>query len=284
MRFNSAIALVLPLLAAGAHLGHRHSHDHVNVHRRAIETNVLVVTQTVFTTVTVDTSSSTPASSGCAVVVTSSAPPPSITVKVPEKVIPETASTSTSSSAGASKNPSSAGNLYASLASEPHTAIIVNSCDYDVYVSSIGDADTCTHSPGSNCKVIPANTTYSEPIRACHDSGISLKVSKTDAMAHPMQFEYTVWEDQITVSYDISYLDCMAKMDATTIDFSNCVGHEKGIQAAANDCPAFECVANEPCAQQAYIEPEFGYLPGAPVGGCTVDKGIAFEICAENRS
>jgi hypothetical protein len=85
------------------------------------------------------------------------------------------------------------------------------------------------------------------------------------------------------MSYDISYLDCQVKTD-DVFDFSACVGHEKGIQAAAPDGPVYECVANEPCAQNAYIVPEFGYLPGAPVGSSTIDKGIAFEICAENRT
>jgi hypothetical protein len=28
-------------------------------------------------------------------------------------------------------------------------------------------------------------------------------------MVKPMQFEYAVWDDKRTVSYDISYLDCM---------------------------------------------------------------------------
>jgi hypothetical protein len=99
-----------------------------------------------------------------------------------------------------------------------------------------------------------------------------------------MQFEYTVWDDKTTMSYDISYLDCQVKTDATTFDFSACVGHEKGIQAAAKDGPVYRCVANEPCAQNAYIVPEFGYLPGAPVGACTIDKGVAFEICANKRT
>ncbi|KAG9191141.1 hypothetical protein G6011_09229 [Alternaria panax] len=271
MRANSVIAFTLPLLVAGAHLGHRHNHNHADVQRCAVKTEAVVVTETVYLTLTVAPSSSSPESSSCAAVTTSAAVIPSITVKLPEKGPSDITSASASSSA----------HLYAPLNCESHAAIIVNSCDYDVYVSSIGNVETC--GPGNICKLVPANSTYSEPVRSCGNSGISLKVSRTESMAQPMQFEYTVWPDATTISYDISYLDCQVKTDGT-FDFSACVGHEKGIQAAAPGGPVFECAAKEPCAQMAYIEPEFGYLPGAPVGSSTIAKGVAFEICAENRT
>lgn len=38
-----------------------------------------------------------------------------------------------------------------------------------------------------------------------------------------MQFEYAIWADKKTVSYDISYLDCM-KIDKGEQDLSDCVG------------------------------------------------------------
>lgn len=103
-----------------------------------------------------------------------------------------------------------------------------------------------------------------------------------------MQFEYSVWPtDNSLVSYDISYLDCMKNKEGEK-DLSACVGHEGGIQAAggASDderCPDYYCKANEWCDQQAYVVAEFDYKPGAPVGACAVDKGIAFEVCAGNR-
>ncbi|KAI4960757.1 hypothetical protein J4E86_002382 [Alternaria arbusti] len=280
MHFNVIVALALPLLATGAHLGHRHSHKHEKVNPRAMQTNVVIVTETIFMTVTLDSTSSS-ASSGCSITtVSTSLPEPSITVEVPQKGVPDVASTSVAS-ATPSATPSSADGMYASLDSVANQAIILNSCDYDVYVSSIGDDKQCDNSPGSDCVTVSANSTYSEPIRTCNGSGISLKVAKSTSMDNPMQFEYTVWDDKIQVSYDISYLDCMTK-DGT--NFDNCAGHEKGIQAAAKDGPSFECAANEPCAAEAYVVPEFGYLPDAPVGRATVDKGVAFEICAGNRS
>jgi len=285
MHVKTLITLTLPLLAAGAHLGRRHSHKHEKVNPRAMQTNVVIVTETIFMTVTLDPTSSS-ASSGCSITtVSTSLPEPSVTVEVPQKGVPEVASTSTStstSSVAPSAAPSSyPGGMYASLDSVPRQAIILNSCDYDVYVSSIGDDKQCDNSPGSDCLTVSANSTYSEPIRTCNGSGISLKVAKSTSMDNPMQFEYTVWDDKIQVSYDISYLDCMTK-DGT--NFDKCAGHEKGIQAAAKDGPSFECAANEPCAAEAYVVPEFGYLPDAPVGRATVDKGVAFEICAGNRS
>ncbi|KAI4628398.1 hypothetical protein J4E83_002948 [Alternaria metachromatica] len=280
MHLNVIVALALPLFAAGANIGHRHSHKHEKVNPRAMQTNVVIVTETIFMTVTLESTSSS-APSGCSITtVSTSLPEPSVTVEVPQKGVPDVASTSAASVTPSGAPPAPDG-MYAPLNSVPNQAIIVNSCDYDVYVSSIGDNKQCDNSPGSDCVTVSANSTYTEPIRTCHKSGISLKVAKSKSMEKPMQFEYTVWDDHVQVSYDISYLDCMDK-DGT--NFDNCAGHEKGIQAAAKDGPVFQCVANEPCAQQAYVVPEFGYLPDAPVGGSTIDKGVAFEICAENRS
>jgi hypothetical protein len=159
--------------------------------------------------------------------------------------------------------------------------MILNSCDYPVYVWSAGDS-SCTGEAAS-AKLIDPNESHIEPFRICHDSGISLKVSKTDSAAHPMQFEYSVWPNHVMVSYDISYLDCMVNSNGEK-DLSNCAGHDGGIQASGGgDCPDYHCLAGEWCDVQAYVVAEFGYLPGAPVGGCTVDKGVAFELCASRR-
>ncbi|RAR01728.1 FAD-binding-like protein [Stemphylium lycopersici] len=281
MRAASATLMALPLLAVGAHLKHGHEHVHADRHRRAVATEVVVVTKTIYTTLTVD-QPETSSSSSLSSTILSTSQFHSITVKLPEKGAPDivspTASLSTVPSKAPAKTPN---NPYPALASQANNAIIVNSCDYDVYVSSIGD-ESC--GPGNVCKLVPANSTYAEPIRSCYKSGISLKVAKTKALTKPMQFEYTVWDDKTTVSYDISYLDCMVE-NSNGKDFSACVGHEHGIQAGSGEeCPVFHCLADVECGQHAYTVPEFGYLPGAPVGACSIDKGVAFELCAENRT
>jgi hypothetical protein len=199
-------------------------------------------------------------------------------------------STAQPSPAPPPKLPKGPNNPFAALVAEPNKAIILNSCDYDVYISSMGD-QSCGPDTTANSRLLPANSTYREPIRTCYKSGVSLKVARTKHLTRPMQFEYAVWDDKKTVSYDISYLDCMVvglsdgRSDGSgSKDFSGCVGHEKGIQAAAGQyCPVFQCLAGVECAQHAYTVPEFGYLPGAPVGAYDVEKGIAFEVCAENR-
>ena len=161
-----------------------------------------------------------------------------------------------------------------------NSASVKNSCDYPVYIKSEGHI-SCE--PGVESELIAAYSTYTEKLRNCETGGVSLKISKSQDMHNPMQFEYSVWPDKRVVSYDISYLNCMNnKIDQ---DLSACAGHEGGIQARAGDdsCPDYYCMANEWCDQQAYVVAEFDYKPGAPVGACAVEKGIAFELCAGNR-
>lgn len=274
MRTNTAaaIALQLPLLAAGSP---RHGHNHAETYRRALTTEVVVVTETIFTTLTVEPSSTVSTTSCSSSATLSASPlfPINNGTKLPEKGVPPVASPSASP-------PKNNNGPYRPLVPEAYSAIIKNSCEYHVYVTSSG-ADSC--GPGVNCQFVPSNTTYTEKIRVCDHSGISLKVAKTEAMTAPMQFEYTVWDDKETVSYDISYLDCMKNANGEQ-DLSACAGHDGGIQAAAgDDCPTYQCAANEWCAQQAYVVAEFDYKPGAPVGACGINKGVAFELCAGNR-
>jgi hypothetical protein len=159
--------------------------------------------------------------------------------------------------------------------------MIQNSCNYPVYIWSGGDP-SC-EGPAAEAKLVEANGTHVETMRTCPQGGVSLKVSKTKSAAKPMQFEYAIWADHKTVSYDISYLDCMNN-DHGEKDLSDCAGHDGGIQAVGGgDCKKFQCPAGKWCEVSAYVVPEFGYQPNAPVGGCTVDKGIAFELCAEAR-
>jgi hypothetical protein len=170
------------------------------------------------------------------------------------------------------------GNPFPTLVAVANSAILKNSCEYPVYLWSAGH-ESC-EGPAAEGKLLAANSTHIEKLRECAQGGISLKVSKNNSAAQPMQFEYTVWPDHQMVSYDISYLNCMRNTDGEK-DLSDCAGHDGGIQAVGgSDCPDYHCLAGQWCDKNAYVVAEFGYLPGAPVGGCTKEKGIAFELCA----
>lgn len=133
----------------------------------------------------------------------------------------------------------------------------------------------------TKAQLIEPQGTYTEKLRVCSDGGISLKISKTQNAARPMQFEYAIWKDGKTVSYDISYLDCMNN-DKGQQDLNDCPGHDRGIQAAggAHDSPVYQCPPGLWCDKQSYVVAEFGYQPGAPVGAVPAEKGMAFELCA----
>jgi hypothetical protein len=271
MRANSAVAIALQLPLFAVASTHRHAHNHAEAHRRALTTEVHVVTETVYTTVTVKSSSA-------AATVLSSSSSILVGTALPHKVVSSVATSVASPSTPPVASPSA---TYKVLDTEPENAIIKNSCGYDVYVWSVGDS-SC--SSGTNGQLLSANSTYREPIHKCKNGGIALKVCKTKDMVKPVQFEYAVWDDKKTVSYDISYLDCMKNNNGEQ-DLSACAGHDGGIQAAGGtDCPTYQCVAKEWCALKAYVVAEFGYQPGAPVGACTIEKGVAFELCASNRS
>ncbi|KAF1847052.1 uncharacterized protein K460DRAFT_280513 [Cucurbitaria berberidis CBS 394.84] len=262
MRTNIAALLSLPLLAAHARHGQGGqglTHGH-GVHHRALEVQVVTITEVIYHTVTV-VASSAPESSASA---------------LPQKEAPQAPPVAPPTSP-----PINSGNPYQPLVPIANSASVKNSCDYPVYLKSEGH-ESCD--PGVECELIAPNSTYTEKMRSCKDGGISLKISKTKAMHKPMQFEYSVWPDKELVSYDISYLNCMKNQKGEK-DLSGCAGHEGGIQAGAGDdsCPDYHCKANEWCDQQAYVVAEFDYKPGAPVGACAVEKGIAFELCAGNQ-
>lgn len=300
MRSN-VIFVSLPLLPAGALHGHNHAHSHLSheVDPRALHIEVVTEVVTVVETVTVDslaidsvTSSAAP-SSAPDVILTSSTTAkqiqPTNLSQAPHKNTPSaiavSATPSVSSSASPAASPSASpinntgGNPYKVLVPVGGSAMVLNSCDYPVYITSEGHS-SCD-GPGVKCKTIAPNGTHTEVMRTCITGGISLKLSKTEDLSKPMQFEYTVWPgDHAQVSYDISYLNCMG--DGKNLN--ECVGHEGGIQAIGGGSGAeFYCLAGQACDQQAYTVAEFGYLPGAPVSACKVSEGIAFELCAGDR-
>jgi hypothetical protein len=279
------LVLASPVVANGA------LHQHAKLHRRghsvtqrAVEVNVVTVTELL--TVTVDpviasaiTSvaeiKSMSASSAPVIVLNPVSPSsPATNSSQPTSVVSEPPASPTTNDKGVKP--------YLTLVPVANSAVVKNSCAYPVYIWSEGNP-SCA-GPATKCKLIEANGTHVEQLRRCSDGGIALKVSKDKNAAKPMQFEYSVWHDDKTISYDISYLDCMNNANNEK-DVSECAGVESGIQAVGGgDCKDFHCPGDEWCAKQAYVVAEFGYLPGAPVGGCTVDKGIAFELCAGKRT
>ncbi|KAH4347718.1 hypothetical protein HBH98_084480 [Parastagonospora nodorum] len=279
MKFN-IVYFMLPLVVMGALHNHAQVHKRGALANRAVLTEVVTVTE--IQTVTVDADGTTMAkvesASESKIESTSSAMSES---KSSSAIIPTSSSTST-----ATTTPSASGSVsdtpYPTLIPIPGSAILKNSCGYPVYIWSMGNP-SC-EGPEAVAKLIPANGQHVEEMRRCTDGGVAFKLSRTASSAKPMQFEYTIWSDRKTVSYDISYLDCM-KNTSGEQDLSECAGHDGGIQAAGGeDCPDYQCFANRWCDQQAYVVAEFGYKSGAPVGGCTVQKGIAFELCASNRA
>ncbi|CBX96721.1 hypothetical protein IAQ61_005418 [Plenodomus lingam] len=252
--FSTAGVLCLPLLASAQHARHGHvaAHDH-GLHHRDLEAGVVTATEVVYVTVTV--TAPVASTSSTSMSPTTSSDVPSIAA------------------------PATGGSSFHELKPVPGSVSVKNSCDYPVYIWSVGHK-SCGE--GNECQLIAPNSTYTEGMRTCTDGGISLKVSKTKSAEKPMQFEYSVWAIRTTtVSYDISYLDCMVGQKGAK-DLSGCAGHDGGIQVVAGDasCPDYHCAANEWCDVQAYVVAEFDYKPGAPVGACAVEKGLAFELCA----
>lgn len=279
-----AVLLSLPLLGTGA------IHNHAKLHKRghaianrAVQVEVDVVTITQIVTVTVDTDAASATTSVAAITPSSAPNAPAVILTSMPSSRPDTSSSQSTSivaeTPAAPPNDGSGGNPFKALDTVPSSAMIKNSCEYPVYIWSEGNS-SC-EGPEAKCKLIEANGTHVEPLRKCPDGGISLKISKSEDPTNPMQFEYSVWPDHKTVSYDISYLNCMTNGK----DLSQCAGHDGGIQVVGGgDCKDFFCAAGQSCNAMAYTVAEFDYQPNAPVGGCEVDKGIAFELCAGLRT
>ncbi|RMZ71129.1 BYS1 domain-containing [Pyrenophora seminiperda CCB06] len=175
MYFIVAIIMALRLLVLGAPIGHGHRDGHASteLHRRVID--IVEATKTVFTTVTVTVA-------------------PSMTPMHPQEGTSTTLPTLASSTTVATQKPTDTNPApFRTLVPEAYSAIILNSCATDVYVSSVGDA-SC--GPGTNLQLMRPYTTYREEIRVCDKGGIALKVSKKKDMSRPMQFEYAVWGEQ----------------------------------------------------------------------------------------
>jgi hypothetical protein len=160
--------------------------------------------------------------------------------------------------------------------------IIINSCNYDLYLHSVGCGK------GVKDQLIAAGDTYTEPIRNCTDTGVALHVTSTTHIG-PVMVEYSAGNgDQLF--YDLSFLDCMVK---GTTNLTGCAGWKEGHQCqGGNGSPVMKCLPNEYCDRTSYIVPEYGLTPEnkdsrnqvhAPVASTTLVDGLIWEICASNR-
>ncbi|KAH7067505.1 hypothetical protein BKA63DRAFT_424283 [Paraphoma chrysanthemicola] len=280
MRFLYVL-LTLVLSAIAVHLGHQHGHTHDHgLDLRAIITEVQVVTVTQILTVTVGTDASTPSATKSAAFIQDALS--SVASAGRETDSLQTTAPSTAPSSTSPQDNTAGGTIaFKSLDTIPDTVTLLNSCHYSVYLWSVGHNCDGTDAVG---QLIAPHGTYMEPIRRCEIGGIALKISRTMDASRPMQFEYTVWaSDPSMLSYDISYLDCL-RNDHGQKDISACAGAELGVQAVGGgDAKSFKCGGGEWCSVQAYVGPEFDYQAGAPVGGCKVHHGVAFELCAGNH-
>ncbi|KAF2252193.1 hypothetical protein BU26DRAFT_410406, partial [Trematosphaeria pertusa] len=168
---------------------------------------------------------------------------------------------------------------FGSLTNKPDEAVIINSCSYPIYLSSVNSNPanpTNCDGDGVNGHEIPPGATYSERIRECAEGGVSLKIAKQSSGAKPMQIEYTKSSE---LYYNLSFLDCMVP---GTTDLSACAGHEEGVQiASAKGCPVWACQPGEYCDTKGYTVPEYGNQNVAtPIGGCGAGEGLVLELCA----
>lgn len=206
---SNVALLSLPLLAAGARHGHHHAHSRAHVARsQAVgncPTDMVTVTKTAYVTVTVPVApgvSSAAPSSSSVVQVTSSASPAPSTHPAPSTPAQPPASSTVPQPPAKDKPADNSGTTFNALQAIGNTAIVKNSCTYPVYIWSAGHA-SCDGVQVQGQLIEPKGT-YTETLRRCKDGGMSLKISKTQSAARPLQFEYAIWQDgSENVSYDI---------------------------------------------------------------------------------
>ncbi|KAF1957980.1 hypothetical protein CC80DRAFT_503518 [Byssothecium circinans] len=172
------------------------------------------------------------------------------------------------------------------LINQPGLAVIKNSCNYTLMVTSVGCGD------GVKDREILAGEAYTEPLRSCpppNGSGTQLQItSKTHTK--PMLVEYGI-DDQDGIFYDLSFLICMTQQST---DLTGCAGWEHGHQCGSGKgCPVFACQPGEYCDRTSYTTHEYGLTEAnkverqkvaAPVGRCPGAKtGVVWEVCASGR-
>ncbi|QIW97162.1 hypothetical protein AMS68_002680 [Peltaster fructicola] len=91
------------------------------------------------------------------------------------------------------------------LASTPGKAIIVNACNYPVYLGAVPSADGgYSESDATLAHGDSWNQTWTQ---LTNGNGWSLKLSKSSDLSHPLQYEYTYHADESVIWFDLSCVD-----------------------------------------------------------------------------
>ncbi|KAF2681534.1 hypothetical protein K458DRAFT_309620 [Lentithecium fluviatile CBS 122367] len=167
-------------------------------------------------------------------------------------------------------------------------AVIINSCDYDLSLNSVGCGT------GVQGQLIPAGETYTEPIRDCTNAGVALHATSKNH-TKPVIVEYGAGpQDALKLtrplSYDLSFLDCMVK---ETANLTGCAGWKEGHQCSGGvGSTVWSCLPEQYCDRTSYTVPEYGQTPenkdwrikvAAPVASTDFTNGVVWELCAANR-
>ncbi|KAF2835983.1 hypothetical protein M501DRAFT_277294 [Patellaria atrata CBS 101060] len=145
-------------------------------------------------------------------------------------------------------------------------AIVINQCDFDVYLWSI-DADRVSSKP-TTC-ITKSGGTYEERYRVPSTGGVSMKLAKADHLGpdvHITQFEYTLAGN---IWYDISNVDC------TTVA---CPFQSYGMtMRAGSGCPVVRCHAGDMTCREAYTEWNDDWASKA----CDATSDVVMTLCSE---
>lgn len=151
-------------------------------------------------------------------------------------------------------------------------AIVINQCDFDVYVWSV-DADRAPSNP-TDC-IAASGGTYEEGYHIPSVGGVAIKLSKGDHLGpdvHITQLEYTLAGN---IWYDISNVDC------TTVD---CPFQPYGMSMrAGEDCPVVKCNAGDMTCREAYTR----FNDDWATKSCDASADVVMTLCSaqpEKRS
>lgn len=154
-------------------------------------------------------------------------------------------------------------------------AVVQNQCPYPVYIWSVDQLVNPAYPTE-----IPSSSMYREELRtSCDGCGVSIKVSRTQAIEDITQFEYAFFSNG-TLYYDISLIDCVQGTNATM-----CPGWELGLRMVGGtddgECGEWYCPPGEYCPADAYYVPWPGLKhPVKMCSGKEKEGEISFVLCS----